>query len=240
METSGPGRVRAACRAAASVTHLGLAPLSYQLTRWSSSYSGPGAGAVGSWAGLWSSVSSHSGARLAQGLLGDPQEDAEHRSGPPRVTLEDVANAFGHRQHPLPHRHPREHVVDQVGRQSPPCAGHYTRNRRRGARQENATRTSCPRAGHRARPKPWANTLQARWRSSRPAEGASRRTRPRARRAPARRATRSTTALSACARLRKASKRRSRSGISGMVVPPCGQNIARRSDRGVRRAVDRG
>jgi len=56
------------------------------------------------------------GARLAQGLLDHPQEDAQDRTDPLRVAHEEVAQALGHHQHPLPHRHPRQHMVHQVRR----------------------------------------------------------------------------------------------------------------------------
>jgi hypothetical protein len=48
VETSGPRRALAAFRDATPVTPVGLATLPYQPSRWSNSYSGTGAGAVGS------------------------------------------------------------------------------------------------------------------------------------------------------------------------------------------------
>jgi len=56
------------------------------------------------------------GTRLAQGLFDDPQEDAEHRTDPLRVTHEEVAQALRDRQDPYMVR-PAMQEGNAVGRE---------------------------------------------------------------------------------------------------------------------------
>ena len=56
------------------------------------------------------------GAEGLQALFNDAQENAQHHVQSCPVTLHEVAQPFGHRQHPLAHRQAREDVVRQVCR----------------------------------------------------------------------------------------------------------------------------
>ena len=51
-----------------------------------------------------------------QALRDDPQKDAQHHVQYRPITLHEVAQPLGHRQHPLAHRQAREDVIGQVRR----------------------------------------------------------------------------------------------------------------------------
>ena len=63
------------------------------------------------------------GAMFAQAAFHHGLENAQHRALQGRIALKEVAQPFGHRQHPFPHRQRRENVIDQVRR----CFGHAPR-----------------------------------------------------------------------------------------------------------------
>ena len=53
-------------------------------------------------------------AMFAQAAFHHGQKNAQHRALQGRVALKEVAQPFGHGEHPLPHRQRRENVIDQV------------------------------------------------------------------------------------------------------------------------------
>ena len=63
------------------------------------------------------------GALFAQAAFHLGEENAQHRALQGRVALKEVAQPFGHGQHPLPHRQRRKNVIDQVRG----CFGHAPR-----------------------------------------------------------------------------------------------------------------
>jgi hypothetical protein len=81
--------------------------------------------------------------------------------------MQKVAQALGERDHPLPHRHFGEHVIDEVrGRLGLRRVVHEGQMPR--PLQENATRKSWPQPVQRARAKPCTGMPQVRYpRSSR-------------------------------------------------------------------------
>ena len=51
---------------------------------------------------------------LADGRVDRPHEHPQHAAEDALVVLQEIPDALGHGEHPLPHRHARDDVVDQV------------------------------------------------------------------------------------------------------------------------------
>ena len=94
----------------------------------------------------------------------DAVDHLQHRGEQLRVSGEQDAQWDRKRQHPLAHRHLRDHVIDQV-RGALRRAPHEGQNPRR--LHEKATSFSWPQSPQRSRRKPWARMPHSRKASTR-------------------------------------------------------------------------